>query len=35
MSLWTVAAMAQAMDATAHGALPQSVPGLSIDTRTL
>jgi UDP-N-acetylmuramoyl-tripeptide--D-alanyl-D-alanine ligase len=35
MSLWTVAAMAQAMDATAQGALPQSVSGLSIDTRTL
>jgi UDP-N-acetylmuramoyl-tripeptide--D-alanyl-D-alanine ligase len=35
MSLWTVAAMAQAMNATAQGALPQSVPGISIDTRTI
>jgi UDP-N-acetylmuramoyl-tripeptide--D-alanyl-D-alanine ligase len=33
--LWTVEAMAQAMGAARHGALPQDVPGLSIDTRTI
>jgi UDP-N-acetylmuramoyl-tripeptide--D-alanyl-D-alanine ligase len=33
--LWTVEAMAKAMAATPHGALPQSVSGLSIDTRTI
>ena len=33
--LWTVAAMAQAMRAERVGMLPQSVPGLSIDTRTI
>ncbi|HWL31390.1 MAG TPA: UDP-N-acetylmuramoylalanyl-D-glutamyl-2,6-diaminopimelate--D-alanyl-D-alanine ligase [Xanthobacteraceae bacterium] len=33
--LWTVEAMAQAMNAARHGALPQSITGLSIDTRTI
>jgi UDP-N-acetylmuramoyl-tripeptide--D-alanyl-D-alanine ligase len=33
--LWTVDAMAKAMGAVPQGALPQSVPGLSIDTRTI
>src|SRR5260370_32992855 len=33
--LWTVEAMAKAMGATLRGALPPSVPGLSIDTRTI
>ena len=33
--LWTVEAMAKAMGAARQGALPQSVPGLSIDTRTI
>ena len=33
--LWTVEAMATAMGARPQGALPQSVPGLSIDTRTI
>jgi UDP-N-acetylmuramoyl-tripeptide--D-alanyl-D-alanine ligase len=33
--LWTVDAMADAMQATRLGALPPFVPGLSIDTRTL
>ncbi|MBM3528885.1 MAG: UDP-N-acetylmuramoylalanyl-D-glutamyl-2,6-diaminopimelate--D-alanyl-D-alanine ligase [Alphaproteobacteria bacterium] len=33
--LWTVDAMARAMGAAKHGALPQAVPGLSIDTRTV
>jgi UDP-N-acetylmuramoyl-tripeptide--D-alanyl-D-alanine ligase len=33
--LWTVEAMARAMGAQRCGALPESVPGLSIDTRTL
>jgi UDP-N-acetylmuramoyl-tripeptide--D-alanyl-D-alanine ligase len=33
--LWTVEAMAQAMRATRAGALPQSIPGISIDTRTV
>ena len=32
--LWTVEAMAAAMGAKPQGALPRSVPGLSIDTRT-
>ncbi|MEA2980438.1 MAG: UDP-N-acetylmuramoyl-tripeptide--D-alanyl-D-alanine ligase [Alphaproteobacteria bacterium] len=34
-SLWTVEAMAKAMGAQPQGALPQGVPGLSIDTRTI
>ena len=33
--LWTVEAMAQAMRATRTGALPDSIPGLSIDTRSI
>jgi len=33
--LWTVDAMAKAMSAQRQGALPETVPGLSIDTRTL
>src|SRR5438094_621957 len=33
--LWTVEAMAKAMGAVPLGALPHSVPGLSIDTRTI
>ncbi len=33
--LWTLSAMAAAMSAERAGALPASVPGLSIDTRTL
>ena len=33
--LWTLDAMAAAMGAERTGALPTSVPGLSIDTRTL
>src|SRR5438045_5946709 len=33
--LWTVEAMAKAMGAVPQGALPPSVPGLSIDTRTI
>jgi UDP-N-acetylmuramoyl-tripeptide--D-alanyl-D-alanine ligase len=33
--LWTLDAMAAAMNATRHGALPSAVPGLSIDTRTI
>jgi UDP-N-acetylmuramoyl-tripeptide--D-alanyl-D-alanine ligase len=33
--LWTVEAMAAAMSAERQGALPQSVSGLSIDTRTI
>src|SRR4051812_44905999 len=33
--LWTIEAMAKAMGATSQGALPPSVPGLSIDTRTI
>jgi UDP-N-acetylmuramoyl-tripeptide--D-alanyl-D-alanine ligase len=33
--LWTAEAMAAAMGAERRGALPQSVPGLSIDTRTI
>ena len=34
-ALWTVDAMAQAMGAQRQGALPASVSGLSIDTRTV
>ncbi len=34
-ALWTSDAMAAAMGAERHGALPQSVSGLSIDSRTL
>ncbi len=34
-ALWTTDAMAAAMGAERHGALPQSVSGLSIDSRTL
>ena len=33
--LWTVEAMAAAIGAEREGALPQSVPGISIDSRTL
>jgi UDP-N-acetylmuramoyl-tripeptide--D-alanyl-D-alanine ligase len=33
--LWTIEAMAAAMGAERRGALPDSVPGLSIDTRTI
>jgi UDP-N-acetylmuramoyl-tripeptide--D-alanyl-D-alanine ligase len=33
--LWTVDAMAAAMGAERHGALPQSVSGISIDSRTV
>ena len=33
--LWTVDAMAAAIGAEREGALPQSVPGISIDSRTL
>ena len=33
--LWTIDAMASAMDAERHGALPQSISGISIDTRTI
>jgi UDP-N-acetylmuramoyl-tripeptide--D-alanyl-D-alanine ligase len=33
--LWTVEAMAQAMRATRTGALPASIPGISIDTRSI
>src|SRR5580698_1281418 len=33
--LWTSSAMAQAMRASSHGALPQAVSGLSIDSRTV
>src|SRR5215212_4613468 len=33
--LWTVEAMAAAMGATRHGALPSGITGLSIDTRTV
>jgi len=33
--LWTVEAMAKAMGAVPQGPLPPSVPGLSIDTRTI
>ena len=34
-ALWTVEAMAAAMGAQRQGALPRSVPGISIDSRTL
>ena len=34
-ALWTIDAMAAAMGAERQGALPQSVSGLSIDSRTL
>src|SRR5581483_4057312 len=34
-ALWTVEAMADAMRAERHGPLPASVPGISIDSRTL
>jgi len=34
-ALWTLDAMAQAMAAQQHGALPADVSGLSIDTRTV
>jgi UDP-N-acetylmuramoyl-tripeptide--D-alanyl-D-alanine ligase len=34
-SLWTTEAMAATMRAQQQGALPSSIPGLSIDTRTL
>ncbi len=34
-ALWTTEAMAAAMAAERHGALPQTVPGLSIDSRSL
>ena len=33
--LWTSADMAEAMRATVNGALPQTITGLSIDTRTI
>ena len=33
--LWTVEALAAAMNAARHGALPAGVPGLSIDSRTI
>src|SRR6266700_1763591 len=33
--LWTVEAMVRAMRAARAGALPQSIPGVSIDTRTV
>jgi UDP-N-acetylmuramoyl-tripeptide--D-alanyl-D-alanine ligase len=35
LPLWTVDAMAAAMWATRSGALPPSLPGISIDTRTI
>src|SRR6202167_6272829 len=34
-ALWTTKAMAKAMAAQRQGSLPDSVPGLSIDTRSL
>ena len=34
-ALWTVEAMATAMAAERHGALPQSISGISIDSRTI
>src|SRR3984957_4053136 len=34
-ALWTVDAMAKAMGAERQGALPQSISGISIDTRTV
>ena len=33
--LWTIEAMASAMGAGRHGVLPQSISGISIDTRTI
>ncbi|MDB5652617.1 MAG: UDP-N-acetylmuramoylalanyl-D-glutamyl-2,6-diaminopimelate--D-alanyl-D-alanine ligase [Tardiphaga sp.] len=33
--LWTIAAMADAMRATMHGALPEGITGISIDSRTI
>jgi UDP-N-acetylmuramoyl-tripeptide--D-alanyl-D-alanine ligase len=33
--LWTIEAMASAMGAERHGVLPQSISGISIDTRTI
>src|SRR6201999_3952302 len=33
--LWTSSAMAEAMRASVHGALPEAVSGLSIDSRTI
>src|ERR1700712_2608560 len=33
--LWTSGAMEAAMGAQAHGALPETISGLSIDTRTI
>ena len=33
--LWTIEAMASAMGAQRHGVLPQSISGISIDTRTV
>jgi UDP-N-acetylmuramoyl-tripeptide--D-alanyl-D-alanine ligase len=33
--LWTCAAMADAMRATMHGALPEGIAGISIDSRTI
>ena len=33
--IWTLDAMAQAMGAQLHGALPTASIGLSIDTRTM
>ena len=35
LPLWTVEAMAAAMRAARAGALPPSIPGISIDTRTI
>jgi UDP-N-acetylmuramoyl-tripeptide--D-alanyl-D-alanine ligase len=34
-ALWTIEAMASAMGAERHGPLPQSISGISIDTRTI
>jgi UDP-N-acetylmuramoyl-tripeptide--D-alanyl-D-alanine ligase len=34
-ALWTIEAMATAMGAERQGALPQSISGISIDTRTI
>ncbi|MGD9767689.1 MAG: UDP-N-acetylmuramoylalanyl-D-glutamyl-2,6-diaminopimelate--D-alanyl-D-alanine ligase [Pseudolabrys sp.] len=34
-ALWTIEAMAKAMNATRQGALPASISGISIDTRTV
>src|ERR1700730_13279612 len=33
--LWTVSAMAQEMRASIHGALPEAVTGLSLNSRTI